>query len=382
MIKGGKSSALGIIFPNIYDKLVPELTTERLMASVQFGGRYRMIDFILSSMTNSGINNIAILVRENYFSLLDHLGSGREWDLARKNGGLNIFPPFAQRTMGMYAGRIEALASIVAFLKNQTEKYVVLSDTHLAINFDFKKLIKAHEASGADVTMVYNEDEIPQKAKEANDASRGRYYSLNVDESGKITKININPKDDGVVNLSCNIYVMARDFLIEKITEASLAGGVSFERDIFIPQINTLNIQGYKYDGYVGRIFSMKSYFDENMKLLDDSNLDALFSGNPIYTKIRDDNPTRYKGDAKAENVLVADGCIIEGTIENSILFRGVKVEKGAVVKNCILMQDTVVDAGANIEYLIADKDVTISAGKEMKGTDSYPVYIAKGVTV
>ncbi|MBR0411672.1 MAG: glucose-1-phosphate adenylyltransferase subunit GlgD [Eubacterium sp.] len=382
MIKGGKSSALGIIFPNIYDKLVPELTTERLMASVQFGGRYRMIDFILSSMTNSGINNIAILVRENYFSLLDHLGSGREWDLARKNGGLNIFPPFAQRTMGMYAGRIEALASIVAFLKNQTEKYVVLSDTHLAINFDFKKLIKAHEASGADVTMVYNEDEIPQKAKEANDASRGRYYSLNVDESGKITKININPKDDGVVNLSCNIYVMARDFLIEKITEASLAGGVSFERDIFIPQINTLNIQGYKYDGYVGRIFGMKSYFDENMKLLDDSNLDALFSGNPIYTKIRDDNPTRYKGDAKAENVLVADGCIIEGTIENSILFRGVKVEKGAVVKNCILMQDTVVKAGADVEYVITDKKVTVTEDKSLKGTDSFPVFVAKRQTV
>ena len=378
MIKGGKSSALGIILPNIYDKLVPELTTERLMASVQFGGRYRMIDFILSSMTNSGINNIAILVRENYFSLLDHLGSGREWDLARKNGGLNIFPPFAQRTMGMYAGRIEALASIVAFLKNQTEKYVVLSDTHLAINFDFKKLIKAHEASGADVTMVYNEDEIPQKAKEDNDASRGRYYSLNVDESGKITKININPKDDGVVNLSCNIYVMARDFLIEKITEASLAGGVSFERDIFIPQINTLNIQGYKYDGYVGRIFSMKSYFDENMKLLDDSNLDALF----IYTKIRDDNPTRYKGDAKAENVLVADGCIIEGTIENSILFRGVKVEKGAVVKNCILMQDTVVKAGADVEYVITDKKVTVTEDKSLKGTDSFPVFVAKRQTV
>lgn len=382
MIKGGKSSALGIIFPNIYDKLVPELTTERLMASVQFGGRYRMIDFILSSMTNSGINNIAILVRENYFSLLDHLGSGREWDLARKNGGLNIFPPFAQRTMGMYAGRIEALASIVAFLKNQTEKYVVLSDTHLAINFDFKKLIKAHEASGADVTMVYNEDEIPQKAQEANDASRGRYYSLNVDESGKITKININPKDDGVVNLSCNIYVMARDFLIEKITEASLAGGVSFERDIFIPQINTLNIQGYKYDGYVGRIFGLKSYFDENMKLLDDSNLDALFSGSPIYTKIRDDNPTRYKGDAKAENVLVADGCIIEGTIENSILFRGVKVEKGAVVKNCILMQDTVVKAGADVEYVITDKKVTVTEDKSLKGTDSFPVFVAKRQTV
>ncbi len=378
MVKGGKSSALGVIFPNIYDKLVPELTTERLMASVQFGGRYRMIDFILSSMTNSGINNIAILVRENYFSLLDHLGSGREWDLARKNGGLNIFPPFAQRTMGMYAGRIEALASILAFLKNQNERYVVLSDSHLAINFDFRKLISAHEETGADVTMVYSKGEIPEKAKEADDASRGRYYSLNVAEDGSITKININPKDEGIVNLSCNIYIMDRKFLIKKVTEASLAGGVSFERDIFIPQMDSIKIMGYEYTGYVGRIVGLKSYFDENMKLLDDKNLDALFSERPIYTKIRDDNPTRYMGDAKTANVLVADGCIIEGTVENSILFRGVKVGKGAVVKNCILMQDTVIEPGSDVEYVITDKKVTISKEKELKGTDSFPVFVAK----
>ncbi|MBQ9155195.1 MAG: glucose-1-phosphate adenylyltransferase subunit GlgD [Eubacterium sp.] len=377
-MKGGNSSALGIIFPNIYDKLVPELTTERLMASVQFGGRYRMIDFILSSMTNSGIDNIAILVRENYFSLLDHLGSGREWDLARKNGGLNIFPPFAQRTMGMYAGRIEALASIVAFLKNQKEKYVVLSDTHLAINFDFKKLIKAHEASGADVTMVYNKGEIPENAKKADDASRGRYYTLDVADDGRITKIHINPKDDGIQNLSCNIYVMARDFLIEKITEASLAGGVSFERDIFIPQMNSLDIRGYEHDGYVARIVGLKHYFDENMKLLDDKNLDALFSGSPIYTKIRDDNPTRYIEGAEASNVLVADGCIIEGKVENSILFRGVTVGKGAVVKNCILMQDTVIEPGADVEYVITDKKVTVTEGKNLQGTDTFPVFVAK----
>jgi glucose-1-phosphate adenylyltransferase len=374
----GKSSALGIIFPNIYDKLVPELTTERLMASIQFGGRYRMVDFILSSMTNSGIDNIAILVRENYFSLTDHLGSGREWDLTRKNGGLTIFPPFAQKSMGVYAGRIEAVASIIAFLKSQDEKYVVLSDSHLAINFDFKKLIKAHQDTEADITMVYTKDTIPENAKAVDDFSRGRYYSFEVADDGRIEKININPKNDGVVNLSCNIYVMEREFLIEKVTEASLAGGVSFERDIFIPNIKDLKIMGYEFDGYVARICGMKSYFDENMKLLDDKNLDALFSGSPIYTKIRDDNPTRYIGDAKAENVLVADGCIIEGTVENSILFRGVKVAKGAVVKNCILMQDTVIEEGADVEYVITDKKVTVSKDKELKGTDTFPVFVAK----
>ena len=134
----------------------------------------------------------------------------------------------------------------------------------------------------------------------------------------------------------------------------------------------------YKYDGYVARIFDMKSYFDENMKLLDDYNLDALFSAAPVYTKIRDDNPSRYIEGAKVENIMVADGCIIEGEVENSVLFRGVKVAKGAKVKNCVLMQGTVVESGADVEYVIADKDVTVSAGKELKGTDTFPVYIGK----
>ena len=179
-----------------------------------------------------------------------------------------------------------------------------------------------------------------------------------------------------------NIYVVERELLIDMVNTAFMRGQEHFNRDVLLNQLNKLNVQAYKFDGYLARITGIKSYFDENMKLLDDYNLDALFSGAPIYTKVRDDNPTRYIAEAKVKNVMVADGCVIEGEVENSILFRGVKVAKGAKVKNCILMQDTVVDSGANIEYLISDKNVTISAGKEMKGTDSFPVYIAKSHTV
>ena len=157
-----------------------------------------------------------------------------------------------------------------------------------------------------------------------------------------------------------------------------MRGQEYFERDVLLPQLNKLNVQAYKYEGYVARICDMKSYFDENMRLLDDYNLDALFSGAPIYTKIRDDNPTRYVDGAKVNNVMVADGCVIEGEVENSILFRGVRIAKGAKVKNCVLMQDTVVGAGSSIEYMITDKNVVISPGKEMKGTDTFPVYIGK----
>ncbi len=382
MVMSSKS-ALGIIFPNIYDKLVPELTSERLMASIPFGGRYRMIDFLLSSMVNCGIDNISILVRENYFSLTDHLGSGREWDLVRKKGGLNIFPPFAQKSMSVYGGRIEAMAGILGFLRAQKEKYVVMADTNIAVNFDFNAMIDAHIASGADVSVAYKKEELPADlAIMRDDSSKGTYYTFDMDEESRINGIHINSQKSGIQNYGMNVYVMERELLIDTINTAFISGGVYFERDILLPHLGDMKICGYEYTGYTSRILSLKGYFDENMRLLDDENLDALFSGHSIYTKIRDDNPTRYIGDAKASNVMIADGCVIEGEVENSILFRGVKVGKGAKVKNCILMQDTVVEDGVDIEYIITDKKVTITENKHLNGTDSFPVFVAKRQTV
>lgn len=376
MVNSNKK-ALGIIFPNSYDNWVPELVNVRLMASIPFASRYRMIDFVLSSMANSGIDNISVIVKNNYHSLMDHLGSGREWDLVRKNGGLNIFPPFMEADSRSYVGRAGALANSLDFLRSQKEKYVVISDSNIAVNFDFGKMIDAHIASGADVTVAYNEQELPANYlyHEAND--RDYYYTLGIND-GRVEKILINAKDKGVQNFSMNMYVIERELLIDLINTASLRGNEYFERDVLIPQLGKLNVQAYKYDGYLARITGMKSYFDENMKLLDDYNVDGLFEGAPIYTKVRDDNPTRYIDGAKVKNTMAADGCVIEGEVENCVLFRGVKIAKGAVVKNCVLMQDTVVESGANMEYVITDKDVVITAGKELKGNDSFPVYIPK----
>ena len=380
MVNSNKK-ALGIIFPNSYDNWVPELVNVRLMASIPFASRYRMIDFVLSSMANSGIDNISVIVKKNYHSLMDHLGSGREWDLVRKHGGLNIFPPFMESDSRAYLGRAGALANTLDFLRSQKEKYVVMTDSNIAVNFDFSKMIDAHIESGADVTVAYNEQELPANFlyHEAND--RDHYYTLNIN-NGRVEKILINAKDKGVQNFSMNMYVIDRELLINLINEASLRGNEYFERDVLIPQLSKLNVQAYKYDGYLARITGMKSYFDENMKLLDDYNIDGLFEGNPVYTKIRDDNPTRYIDGAKVKNTMAADGCVIEGYVKDSVLFKGVKIGKGAIVKNCVLMQDTVVEPGANIEYIITDKDVTVSAYKDVKGTPSFPVYIAKGKTV
>lgn len=374
------ANAIGIIFPNSYDNLVPELAGDRLMASIPFAGRYRIIDFLLSSLANCGISNIAIVVRENYHSLMDHLGSGRAWDLLRKNGGLSIFPPYAEKNMKVYSGRVEALESILPYLKSKKEKYVIMMDANIAVDFDFNAMLAEHIESGADVTVAYTEQEIPAELIRAG-AHGDMYYTLKLDD-GRVRRIFMNSEMCGKQNLAMNIYIIDREALIDKIHAAFVRGYSYFERDILAPRLEKYNIRGYKYDGYYARICGLKSYFDENMKLLDDENLDALFTGGQIYTKIRDDNPTRYINGCKTKNNLVADGCVIEGDVENCVLFRGVKIAKGAKIRNSVLMQDTVVKAGARLDYVVTDKNVTIEVGQELKGTDTQPFYVAKGHTV
>ena len=369
--------ALGIIFPNSYDDLVPELVADRIMASIPFAGRYRMIDFILSSMVNCGIDNVSVIVRKNYHSLLDHLGSGREWDLTRKNGGLNIVPPFAEKTVKVYNGRVEALASILGFLKSQKEKYVVMADANVAASFDFGAFLQQHIESGADVTMAYTEEELPESFKNTEINSKSLYYTLDLDGQ-RVTNIKINSKASGVQNFSMNIYAIDRETLIDQISQAFVRGYAYYERDILSPHLVTLNVQGFKFEGYSARISDMKSYFDENMKLLDEDNLDALFDKGQIYTKIRDDNPTRYITGSRVKNVMAADGCVIEGDVENCVLFRGVKIKSGAKVRNCVLMQDTVVESGAELDYVIADKNVVITENQKLQGTDTLQVFVEK----
>ena len=369
------NNALGIIFPNSYDNTVPELVTERAMASIPFAGRYRMVDFVLSSMANCGISNVSVVVRKNYHSLMDHLGTGREWDMARRHGGLNIVPPFAEKGVRIYSGRVEALSSILSFLENQKERYVVMSDANIAINYDFNALLAAHQASGADVTVAYQKTEIPEGRKNDN-------YTLTVDADGRVTELLFNDYRPGKQNLDLDIYVMERQTLIKLVKDATARGLIYFERDILARNLKLLNVHAYQFDGYVARVSDMKSYFDENMRLLQDGSMDALFGPAPIYTKIRDDNPTRYLEGSSVKNSLLADGCVIEGSVENSVLFRGCKIKKGAVVKNCVLMQDTVVEPNCNVEYVVTDKNVHITEDKKLTGTDTFPVFVAKGHSV
>lgn len=374
MVKSN-TDALGIIFPNAHDNLIPEMVTHRTMASIPFGGRYRMIDFVLSSFANAGISNISIIVKQNYHSLMDHLGSGREWDLTRKRGGLNLVPPYAEANVKMYRGRVEALASIVGFLESQKEEYVVMSDANIAYNFDVNKLIEAHVTTGADVTVMYERREIPLGMKDDN-------YTLRI-QDGRVTELLSNDYRPGVQNLSMNVYIIQRETLITMVKDATIRGLVYFEKDILARNLELLNVQGYEYTGYTARIADCRTYFEENMRLLDPANLDALFPADlPVYTKVHDNAPTRYAMDSHVKNSVVADGCIIEGEVENCVLFRGVKVKKGARLRNCVIMQDSIIGENARLDYVVADKDVVFDNNRVLTGHQTYPVYVAKGSKV
>lgn len=367
---------LGLVFANMHDTTLGDMTKNRTMGSVMFGGRYRLIDFPLSNMVNSGISEVGVITKSNYQSLLDHLGSAREWDLARKKGGLYILPPFGNVESTLYRGRIEALYGAMSFIKHSRAKYVILSDCDVVTNIDYKPIVAAHIESGADITAVahtgvYSSDDIKTSTV------------FNVDADKNVTSVLINPDISGTCTTSLNVFVMSMDFLIETVNDAMARGNVSFERNILQEKCRELKIKIYEYDNYFSKLNSPESYFKSNMALLEPENARKLFvPKRSIYTKVSDNAPVKYDLDSKVSNSLIADGCIIEGEVENSVLFRGVKVGKGAKVKNCILMQGTVVGDNAVLSYLITDKNVSICENHILTSSPQYPMYVGKGASV
>ena len=369
-------NVLGLVFANMHDTTLGDMTKNRTMGSVMFGGRYRLIDFPLSNMVNSGISEVGVITKSNYQSLLDHLGSAREWDLARKKGGLYILPPFGNVESTLYRGRIEAPYGAMSFIKHSRAKYVILSDCDVVTNIDYKPIVAAHIESGADITAVahtgvYSSDDIKTSTV------------FNVDADKNVTSVLINPDISGTCTTSLNVFVMSMDFLIETVNDAMARGNVSFERNILQEKCRELKIKIYEYDNYFSKLNSPESYFKSNMALLEPENARKLFvPKRSIYTKVSDNAPVKYDLDSKVSNSLIADGCIIEGEVENSVLFRGVKVGKGAKVKNCILMQGTVVGDNAELNYLITDKNVSICENHILTCSTQYPMYVGMGASV
>ena len=368
------NNMLGVLFSNEHDEKIHQLTEKRAMGSVPFGGRYRLIDFPLSNMVNSGINKVGVITKNNYQSLMDHLGSGKAWDLSRKREGLFILPPFGGAS-AVPNSRVEYLASITRFLHNSREEYIVLSDCDMVCNIDYRDVLAFHLEKGADITLVYRMGEIPEGSSDPT------VYTLAPD--GRVLEMLINPAVKGTCNHGMSILVMKREKLISMVQDCASRNMFSFKQDFLQRNIRECKIYGYEFKGTVQTICSMNSYFAANMLLMDPKVRAELFNPNrPIYTKVRDDMPARYGLDAKVSGSIIADGCVIEGTVENCVLFRGVKVGKGAKLENCVIMQDTEVGENCCLNNVVVDKDVRIQNERSLMGSQSYPVYISKGAVV
>ena len=325
------NNVLGIIFSNMKDGAIRELTEIRTMGSVPFGGRYRLIDFPLSNMTNSGIEQVGVVTKRNYRSLMDHIGSGKAWELSRKRSGLILLPPYGNGN-AVYENRLGALAGIKEFLNTCKEEYVFLTDCDAVCSLDIQAIVKQHIQSAADITMVYTVAQGDEDSEEQ--------IILTVDEQQRVSDLLLKQRAEAGMKIGTGMYVMRRSFLLQVIGEAIARNHKNFQADILQANLQRFRIFGYEHKGFVGMISSMNAYYRINMKLLDASVRNQLFQRDrPVYTKVRDEMPVRYGLGSKVQNSLIADGCVIEGEVENCILFRGVHIGKGAKISNSIIMQ-------------------------------------------
>ena len=371
--------ALGIVFSNIFTRDIPELTNVRTLASVPFAGRFRLIDFTLSNMVNSGIATVGIITQYNYQSLMDHVGSGKNWDLSRKNGGLVILPPFNNETGGggVYTSRFEAIKSIESFIRHNEADVIVMSDCDIVCNFDFSEVMREHQANNADFTIVYRE-------KDIQPTDNRSYIFVKETTDGKVTEMTDSNKNKaGNKKIYANMLVANRALLLNLLKHHKEFGINSFSRDILF-KTKEYNIYAHKLNGYYSSIDGLANYYKHSMELLDEKTRNALFyaNGADIFTKVRDSAPAKFTDSANVSNSMIADGCVIEGEVKNSILFRGVHVAKGARVTDSIIFQGGSVYEGSSVNCVIMDKKATVLEKRNLSGHYTHPYYIGKNEVI
>ena len=367
-------SVMGIIFAN--DVAIDALTEKRTMASLPFGGRYRQVDFHLSNLSAAGIHHVGIVSRSNYQSLMNHVGSGEEWGLELGEGGLEFLTPYALGNVDNYRGKLENLNAVLDFLKFAEDEYVVLTDSSILTNLDVADIVRSHKASGKDITIVAK----PGVA----DGKKVLDLALKM-ENDQVKDIVVSyPAVEGYL-ASMDLFVVGRQWLIAKVQELVAHDKYHMDRDLVLGQWNEgkLAINVYEYNGVALYNESTEEYFANSMALLCKDVRAGIFNAHhPIFTKVRDRVPTYYGDACQIENSLIADGCILDGEVEGSVLFRDVTVCAGAEVENCVVMNDTVIGEGAQLKYVILDKNVTVTPNAKLVGTAKNPVIIKRGETV
>ena len=371
-------NVMGMIYTGEHDARLRELTTVRTIAALPVAGRYRVIDFLASSMVNAGIRNVGVVMQKNYHSLMDHLGTGKEWNLHGKIDGLHILPPFLTReNVGVYTGVLDALRSNTNYLERSKQETLVLSNSNIIYNAHLDDMVKFYRETGADITLMYTKD--PNMKRD----ELGAY--LNVDESGNVVEFEVEPTHPSCECTFMQVMVIKRTLLMDLIDKAVAHGMHDLERDIIQRMVaeKRMKINAVEYKGECWLIDSIQSYFNFNMDVLDPEKRRGLFRDDlPVFTKVRDEMPASYRDGSTVVNSLVADGCIIEGTVENSILFRGVRIAPNAHVRNCIIMQDGQVHEGGDIVNCILDKQAVIKRNTRLIGPEAYPIVIAKNMLI
>ncbi len=364
-----KSAVSGLIFANADDSKLKRLTANRSMASVPFGARFRMIDFALSNLVNAGVGSVGIVTKENYRSLMDHVGSGMAWDLDRKNGGLFLIPPYYKTGVRKYTGTISGMFAAMDYIERCGSEYMVLCNPHVIANINISAALEYHKEKGADITLIYHNDNLPQESYEK------LVYSL--DDEQKITEIS-NAKE-GKASFGIGVTIIGRDLLVKLIEEAVEDDLVNFTRDVIARKLKSLKVYGFEHKEFIAVMDNGHTYYQASMALLERDVRKQLFNPDrPIYTKVRDSMPTRYGTKSSVTNCIIGDDCVIDGTVKNSIIFRGVKIEKGAVVENSILMQETVVGENAVLDNVITDKNAVIGEKITLKGTEARHCFVNK----
>lgn len=363
----------GLIFSGMYNDGLDQLTRNRTVASLPFGGRYRQIDFVLSNMVNSNIHRIGVITKYNYQSLMDHLGSCQDWDLNRKRGGLTILPPFASSNSGGYRGKIEELRAAIPFLRRYGDEYVVLADTDTICNINIDDVVDTHVNSGKDITIVVsqakeNEENLSELVLEANGDDISEIYLNYAAKKGQYSSI--------------GMYVISKELLIDKVTAFAARGFYHFERDYIQQSFNhgQINIGMYRFDGLMMKNRNILEYYKNSLSMKNEEVRNEIFRPSaPVYTTVRDEVPTYYGENSQATDCLIADGCRIEGKVDNSVLFRKVVIEKNAVVRNSVIMAGCVIKEGAVVENAIIDKEATVSSLRRIVGAPTSPMIVQKG---
>ncbi len=356
-----------------YDR-IGELTKNRNLASVPFGGRYRLVDFVLSSLVKAHVPNVGVVTRNNYSSLVDHLGSGKDWDLDRKNGGLKILTPFANNQgNGNSQNKFDALNSVKTYIRHSLPEYCILADTNIVCNIDFEEMVRYHKQTNADVVCLYRKRDVYEGST-----------SIQIDENGQVSGSCYhgiaNGKQD---NFVLKVYVMTKTFLLNLIDTGITYGWAEFNRDFITKHFSTYRIFAMEQKGYCKVLRNIHDYYQANMDLLNPNIRREIFqSGTNILTKIKDSVPTMYGPHATIKNSLIADGCKINGTVENCVIFRGVNIKKGAVIKNSIIMQGAEIGENSQISYVIADKNMIAGENTELTGSESFPFIISKNIKI